>query len=123
MELFKSFACDCIEKQDSCLSSRISAPTGDFLVNPKLNAVYNGIYLDPQRQRSGQIFNLTVTMISAANFVSNSTIANISLLNGATHYLVMKSFMSPCGAELLDKLLGMVTSTLPQTLIVTLNSV
>ena len=73
VELFNAFACDCLEKQDSCFSSRISAPAGDFLVNPKLHAVYNGIYLDPQRQRSVQIFNLTVNMISAANFLANDT--------------------------------------------------
>ena len=47
---------------------------------------------------------------------------NIILLNGVIHYLVMKSFMSPGGAELLDKLLVMGTSILPQILIVKLNS-
>ena len=75
MRLFQAFACDCLERQTSCFNKRISVPVGDYIVDPKVNGEFKGLFLDSRHRQSRRIFNLTVKMFSATNFISNSSMA------------------------------------------------
>ena len=74
LQLFRAFACDCMEKETPCYAQTITVPFGDYLVDSNLHTRLNGIFLDPQRGISNQIIKLTVTMYSAANFISNISV-------------------------------------------------
>ena len=75
LQLFKAFSCDCMEKEIPCYAQLITVPFGDYIVDSNLHTQLNCIFLDPQLRISNQIVTVTVKMYSAANFISNNTLA------------------------------------------------